>query len=130
MLRVVSLFLCLAQKTSKGIKIILGFKVTQKAHSMGILYDLQRYFNCGNIQIDSRKDDAYKFNVNKLEDILNIIIPHFDKYPLFTSKRLDYLDFKRVALMMKEGLHLKKEDQEIIQVIKKNMNNGRSFEER
>lgn len=32
--------------------------------------------------------------------------------------------------MMKDGLHLKKEDKEIIQVIKKNMNNGRSFEER
>lgn len=118
------------QKTSMGIKIILGFKVTQKAHSMGILYDLERYFNCGRIHIDSRKDDAYKFNVNKLEDILNIIIPHFDKYPLLTSKRLDYLDFKRVALMMKDGLHLKKEGQEIIHAIKVNMNNGRSLEER
>jgi hypothetical protein len=59
-------FSIFVQKTSKGNKIILGFKVTQKAYSMGILHDLQRFFNCGNIHIDNRKEDAYKFNVNKL----------------------------------------------------------------
>jgi hypothetical protein len=123
-------FSIFVQKTSTGQKIILAFKVTQKAHSMGILYDLKRYFNCGNIHIDNRKEDAYKFNVNKLEDILSIVIPHFDKYPLLTSKRLDYLDFKRVAYMMKDGLHLKKENKEIIMAIKDNMNSRRSFEER
>jgi hypothetical protein len=123
-------FSIFVNKTSKGLKITLGFKVTQKAHSMGILYDLQRYFDCGNLHIDNRKEDAYKFNVNKLDSILNTIIPHFEKYPLLTSKRLDYLDFKRVALMMKDGLHLKKENQEIILAIKDNMNSKRSFEER
>lgn len=123
-------FSIFVQKTSKGPKITLAYKVTQKAHSMGILYDLQRYFNCGNIHIDNRKEDAYKFNVNKLDDITNIIIPHFEKYPLLTSKRLDFLDFKRVAFMMKDGLHLKKEYQEIILAIKDNMNSKRYFEER
>lgn len=66
---------------------------------MGILYDLQRFFNCGNIHIDNAKENAKKFSVNKLSDIINIIIPHFDKYPLKGSKRLDYLDFKKVAFM-------------------------------
>jgi hypothetical protein len=67
------------QKTSKGYKWTLAFKVTQKEHSSGILHDLRRFFNCGHIHIDNRKENAYKFNVNRLEDILNIIIPHFDK---------------------------------------------------
>jgi len=92
-------FSIFVQKTKKGKKIILGFKVTQKEHSMGILYDLQRFFNCGNIHIDNAKENAKKFSVNKLSDIINIIIPHFDKYPLKGSKRLDYLDFKKVAFM-------------------------------
>jgi len=61
---------------------------------------LLRYYECGNVQIDNRKENAFKFNVNKLDDIIEKIIPHFDKYPLVTSKNLDYLDFRRVAFMM------------------------------
>lgn len=69
-------------------------------------------------------------NVTKLDDILNKIIPHFDKYPLLTSKNLDYQDFRKVAYMMKDGLHLDKEGMEKIISIKENMNSLRSFEER
>lgn len=85
----------------------MGFKVTQKDHSLEIIYDLQRFFNCEHIHIDNRKENAYKFNVNKLQDILNIIIPHFDRFCLLTSVNLDYLDFKKLALMLKDGLDLK-----------------------
>nr|QCW06967.1 hypothetical protein [Drechslerella brochopaga] len=123
-------FSVFTQKTSKGIKFTLGYKITQKAHSSGILYDLERFFKCGNIHIDNKKENAYKFNVNKLDDILNIIIPHFDKYPLYSSKRLDYLDFKKVAFMMKDGLHLNEKYLNTILSIKDNMNSKRSFEER
>jgi hypothetical protein len=47
-----------------------------------------------------------RFVVASLDDILNIIIPHFDKYPLLTQKRADYILFKEVALIIKEGQHL------------------------
>jgi lysophospholipase L1-like esterase len=104
--------------------------VTQKHHSAGILYDLERYYECGNVQIDNRKENAFKFNVNKLDDIINKIIPHFDKYPLLTSKNLDYLDFRKVAYMMKDGLHLNEKGMMEIMSIKDNMNSKRSFEER
>ena len=63
----------------------------------GIFYDLQRYFLCGNIQIDNKAADALKFNVTKLDDILSKVIAHFDSYPLLSSKNLDYQDFKKVA---------------------------------
>ena len=32
------------QKTKKGYKLSLAFKITQKNHSMGILYDLKIFF--------------------------------------------------------------------------------------
>jgi hypothetical protein len=104
--------------------------VTQKYHSAGILHDLVRYYGCGNVQIDNRKENAYKFNVTKLADIINIIIPHFDKYPLLSSKNLDYQDFRRVAFMMKDGVHLTENGMLEIKGIKENMNSKRSFEER
>jgi len=111
-------------------KISLAYKVTQKEHSAGILYDLQRYFECGNVHVDNKKESALKFNVAKLSDIINKVIPQFDKYPLLTSKNLDYQDFKKVALMMQEGLHLTAEGVSSILSIKENMNSKRSFEER
>ena len=74
----------MVQNTSKGYKISLAFKVTQKEYSKGILLYLQKYFECGNIYIDNKKENGYKFSVNKLEDILTKIIPHLDKYPLRT----------------------------------------------
>lgn len=123
-------FSILVQKTKNGQKITLAFKVTQKEHSMGILLDLQKYFGCGNIYIDNRKENAYKFSVNKIDDIINKVIPHLDRYPLFTSKNLDYLDFRKVALLMKDKLHLNKEVMDNILLIKSNMNSKRSFEQR
>lgn len=35
-----------------------------------------------------------KFVVTKINDIINKIIPHFDKYNLKTSKYLSFVDFK------------------------------------
>lgn len=123
-------FSIFSQKTKSGYKFTLAFKVTQKGHSAGILYDLKRYFECGNVHIDNKKEDAYKFNVNKLDDIINQIIPHFDRYPLLTSKNLDYQDLKKVAFMMKDGLHLTEDGFKNILLIKENMNSSRPFEDR
>lgn len=59
-----------------------------------------------------------------------------DKYPLLTSKYLDYQDFKKVALLLKDKLHLSNEEDlackttEEILSIKNNMNSLRSFDER
>jgi LAGLIDADG endonuclease len=112
------------QKVGDKYKFSLAFKVTQKEHSLGILYDLKNFFNCGHIHVDNKKENAYKYNVAKLDDIIKIILPHFDKYPLVTSKNLDFLDFKRVALL-KNKLSLDE-----ILCIKNNMNSKRSFTER
>jgi len=123
-------FSILSQKTNSGVKFTLAVKVTQKEHSLGILLSLKEFFKCGNIYIDNRKENAYKFSVNKIDEILNIIIPHFDNYPLLSSKRLDYQDFRKVAFLINNKLHMSKQGQEEILLIKNNMNSSRSFDER
>lgn len=94
------------------------------------MLDLQRFFGCGNIYIDNKKENAYKFSINKIDDIINNVIPHFDRYPLLTSKNLDYLDFKKVALLIKDKSHLSEDGYKNIMLIKNNMNSKRSFEDR
>lgn len=92
---------------------------------MIILKDLYHYFNCGSIVIDNRQANAFKFQVNKIDDLINFIIPHFEKYPLVGSKQLDFLDWKKAILLFKKSV-----DIHSILTIKKNMNSNRSFEER
>lgn len=112
---------------SKSKTVSASFKVTQKDHSLIVLSDLKSFFNGGNIYIDNRKFNAYKYTVSKTSDLVNIIIPHFDKYPLVGSKHLDFLDFKRALLLLieKNPNNLKE-----ILFIKSKINKNRLYEER
>lgn len=60
--------------------------------------------------------------MKKLEDILYIIIPHFEKYPLITQKHGDFLLFKQVAMIMKKKEHLTKSGIQAIINIKASFN--------
>jgi len=59
------------------------------------------------------------------DDILNVIIPFFDKYPILGIKPLDYNDFKLIAYLLKEETHLTVEGLEQIYKIKAGMNTNR-----
>jgi len=106
------------------------FEVLIRGHSRGILYDLQKYFNCGEIMLVNKEYNIYKFIVTNNEDLYNNILPHFDEYSLVTSKNLDYLDFKKVVLMCKDRFDIFNIHRRKITFIKNNMNSKRSFEER
>jgi len=91
-----------------------------------MLVYLKDYFNCGNIVIDNKKTDGYKFVVAKLSDLIEIIIPHFEKYPLVGSKHLDFLSFKYAVLLKNNGNNHK----DLILFHKNSMNTKRSYEDR
>lgn len=106
-------------------KVTFSYKVTQKHQSMLVLIGIKNYFNSGNINIDNRKNEAFKFVVSNKSDLINKVIPHFDKYPLVGSKHLDYLSFKKALLSTVDSTNI-----DLILSIKKNMNKRRSYEER
>jgi hypothetical protein len=56
------------------------------------LEKIQSYFKVGNIHLGNNNSVSYY--VNNTQDLINVIIPHFDEYPLITKKRADYLLFK------------------------------------
>jgi hypothetical protein len=86
------------------------------------------YFECGRYN-----EDSGQFIVTKFEDLTNIIIPFFGKYPILSSggpegtgvKAKDFSDFCTVAELMKNKTHLTKEGLEKIRFIKSGMNTGR-----
>lgn len=66
------------------------------------------------------------FRVSSLKQILNKIIPHFDKYFLITQKRADYLLFKKIVLLMEQGEHLREKGLQAIINIRASLNLGLS----
>jgi len=62
------------------------------------------------------------FQIVNFSDIINVIIPFFDKYSLQGQKRLDYNDFKKVSEILLRKKHLNEEGYNEILRIKKGMN--------
>jgi len=83
---------------------------------------LVNYFDCGNIY---KKREEVDFQITKLSDLHEKVIPFFQKYPILGVKRLDYLDFCRVAELMRNKAHLIEEGLVEIRKIKAGMNKGR-----
>ena len=71
-----------------------------------LLYLIQSYFGgIGGIVIDEKRNKA-SFNVNKLGDFTNKIIPHFDRYPLQSAKQINYYLWEKCILLMVNNEHL------------------------
>jgi hypothetical protein len=86
------------------------------------LEEIQFYFGgAGKISSNSCRD-TMSYKIQSLEQILNVIIPHFDKYPLITHKGADYLLFREVATMMQLKQHFTFEGLEKIVSIRASLN--------
>jgi hypothetical protein len=80
-------------------------KINLHVKDLQLLRKIQAYFGgIGTIFIASDGKSA-SFEVRSLEDLSNVIIPHFLKYPLITQKRADFLLFKLVVELMSRKEH-------------------------
>ena len=64
------------------------------------------------------------YRVSSVEVLINSIIPHFDKYPLLTQKRGDFVLFKSAVELMKKKEHLTSEGFRKLLAIRASMNKG------
>ena len=81
-----------------------GFSVSQNGDRAEVLYALQAHFGCGSIRPD-RSDKTLKWETRRLEDLLGRVVPHFERYPLLSGKRLDFERFAAVCRLMAVGAH-------------------------
>lgn len=84
-------------------------KLVEKDKS--ILYELKRFFHCGNVyfQKDKRKNhqNCYRYEVANRNDLENIVIPFFKKHRLkLTSKKNDFEIFCKIMKRIKNKEHL------------------------
>jgi hypothetical protein len=66
------------------------------------------------------------YSVQSFGDLSSVIIPHFDKYPLLTQKRNDFLFFKSIVNLLNNNLQASFEGLQEIVNIRASMNKGLS----
>ena len=86
-----------------------------------MLKKIHLFFGVGNINVNETKNMVY-YRVGSISQITNVIIPHFDKYPLITQKRADFLLFKQCVYLLNLKAHLKVEGLREIISLKASMN--------
>ena len=115
-----------SSKNKTGYQVSLRFRISQHNKDIKLMELLIKYFGSGIIEQNS-KDQVVNLTISKFSEITKIIIPFFEINSLFGIKQLDYLDWCKIASLMKEGSHLKLEGLEIIRTIKAGMNKGRKI---
>ena len=70
------------------------------------MYQIQSFFGgVGRIKVDNSNNKA-AYVVTKLSDLNNVIIPHFNLYPLMGQKRADFILFHSIAELITKKEHL------------------------
>jgi hypothetical protein len=87
-----------------GYQVLPEFTVVQHRRDVQILHALKAHFGCGVVRVNHGDRMAYR--VRGRDHLLERIVPFFMRHPLKTKKRVDFLKFREVLLLMEKGAHL------------------------
>ena len=107
-----------------GLQVLPEFTVVQHERDVKLLYALKAVFGCGVVRRNHGERMAYR--VRSQQHLLERILPFFEKHPLKSRKRQDFLKFRRILRLMERGDHLSEEGIAKIREIAGEMNRGQS----
>jgi hypothetical protein len=110
-------------KSKTGWVIKLRAQISLHRKDKAVLELLKAYFNAGNIY--KLNEEAFQFQIESFKD-LQLVIDHYNKYPLRTKKWEDFMLFKEAYNIVKDKNHLTKEGLMKIVSLKASLNNGLS----
>lgn len=90
------------------------------------MYAIKDFFGgVGTIRLNKTNGSA-NYSVRAIKALINVIIPHFNRFPLLTQKRADFELFKSIVLLINNKDHLTTQGLKRIVSIKASMNKGLS----
>ncbi len=110
-----------------GARVQLNFFIKVQQSDKKVLDKVCNTLKCGAVyfQAETRANHAqcYRYSVSSHQDIINVIIPFFQKHPLQSySKQKNFLLFCRIAKLVKNGAHHDAKGVEHIRLLKSQMN--------
>ncbi|KAF1107978.1 hypothetical protein B8V09_03490 [Streptococcus agalactiae] len=92
-----------SNRTKLGYQVRGRYSINLHKIDLQLLCQIKDYFGVGSI-VEYKESVSYV--VTNLKELIDVIIPHFDKYPLITQKRADYELFKKAITLLKNKEHL------------------------
>lgn len=99
-----------------GSRVQLRFEIGLNIREKELIKGLATFFKSGYSKVPEVKEvndkyiyitnDSVHLQVIKFEDILNIVIPFFEEYPIQGKKSSDLAGFKKAAELIKNKEHL------------------------
>lgn len=99
------------------------FQIHLHSRDLALLEMIKSYFGVGQIYVE--KNGSIQYKVSSIKD-LRVIIDHFDRYPLVTSKWADYILFRQGVELMERKAHLSAEGLQEFLALKASINWGLS----
>ncbi|MBI4253050.1 LAGLIDADG family homing endonuclease [Candidatus Uhrbacteria bacterium] len=87
-----------------GVETRPSFTISQHQRSKVVLDDLKDFFGCGTIRFNIH-DGTYKYEVRNINDLCEKIIPHFEQYPLRSSKYHDFETWRSICANVLKRQH-------------------------
>jgi len=93
-------------KRPSGVRVIPLFTIHLHIREITLLDKIKEYFGGAGSKRVSGGGKTVTYSVSSIKEINDVVIPNFDKYPLITQKRSDYLLFKMIMDLINKGAHL------------------------
>ena len=108
------------------------FAVTQGERSRGALEALQGFFGVGaiyrNRRWDNHKEDLLRYDVSRLKELTEVIVPFFSAHHLKTDKHHDFAQFRSCLDVIVRGDHTHNDGLIAILELMQTMNHRKSRE--
>ena len=86
------------------------FTVVQGESSRDVLEEMVQFFGCGKVYVNRRQDNHREhlasYQIFRLDDLRETIVPFFEEFPLRTAKRDNFAKFAEVIRLMELRRHL------------------------
>ena len=110
-------------ETSKlSTRVQLRFYIGLHLREKEFIQSLATYFNLSKDKYVYLNNNSVRFENTNTDDIINVIIPFFMKYPIKGKKYLDFIEFNKVAILVSNKEHLTEKGLNEILNIKSKMN--------
>jgi len=114
-----------SKKNKTRLQINPVFSIHLHSKDIFLLKNIKDYFGVGIINLENNtKSVSYK--IFSVTDLINVIIPHFEKYPLISQKQADFLLWKEIIKILANKEHLNQKGINKILALRSSLNLGLS----
>lgn len=107
-----------------GLEVRPSFSLSLNEKDLELLRDLQAFVGCGWIR-ESKAGRTFKYEARAVVDLLDLIMPRFERHPLRGAKARSFGAFADVCRMIEQGDHLRRDGLRRIIDIAYEMNLGK-----